>query len=74
MPISLAKMFKLKFVPMDKKTYYYLVQLCLNCIEQRRKDNQSNYNDLLQLLIQTGLSEDEIVGQCISFFLGAYKV
>lgn len=53
---------------MDKKTYDYLVQLSLNCIQQRKQNTNSKFNDLIQLLIQTDLSDEEIVGQ-VSFIL-----
>lgn len=72
MPLWVAKMFQ-KVIPMDSKTYHYLLQLILNCIQQRKKDTQSNYNDLLQLLIETELPDDEIVGQCLALFLGGFE-
>ena len=58
---------------MDKDTYKYLVQLSLNCIQERKKSKNCNYNDLIQMLIQTGLPDDEIVGQCIGLFLGGFE-
>lgn len=71
MPLCIAQ--KMKIVPMQKHTYKYLVQLALNCIRQREKDKKTNYSDLIQLLIETGLPEEEIVGQCLALFLGGFE-
>ena len=71
MPVWLGKLFQI--IPMDHKTYHYLVQLILNCIEQRKKDTNSNYNDLLQSLMQTGLPDDEIIGTFFALFSGGFE-
>lgn len=71
MPLCIGKLFKI--TPMDKKTYSYMVNLILSCIEQRKKDTSTQYSDLLNMLIQTGLDNDEIVGQCLALFLGGFE-
>lgn len=58
---------------MDRNTYHYIVELTLNCIRERKKSTQSNYNDLLQLLIQTDIPDDEIIGTLIALFLGGFE-
>lgn len=71
MPLCIGRHFKI--TPMDQKTFNYMVNLILNCIEQRKKEPSTNYNDLLNLLIETGLDNDEIVGQCLALFLGGFE-
>ena len=71
MPLCIGRHFKI--TPMDTKTYNYMVNLILNCIEQRKKDTATNYNDLLNLLIETDLNNEEIVGQCLGLFLGGFE-
>ena len=71
MPLCIGRLFKI--TPMDKNTYNYMVNLILNCIEQRKRDTSTKYNDLLNLLIETGLDNDEIVGQCLALFLGGFE-
>lgn len=70
-PLWIGRLFQI--TPMDKRTYSYIVNLVLNCIEQRRRDTSTQYNDLLNMMIQTGLDNDEIVGQCLALFLGGFE-
>lgn len=71
MPMWIAN--KLNILPLPSDTYEYLVKLSLTCIEQRKQSKQTNYNDLLQSFLETGLSEEDMIGQFFALFLGGFE-